>query len=279
MPTVPKTLHPRRRVDYLESGSGPAVILVHSSMAGARQWKALTAELEPDYHVRAVNLFGYGATPPWPHASRPSLDDYADLVAAAIPHGIRNIKLIGHSFGGAVAMRVAQREGSRIGSLVLIEPSLFPLLRTSGRDDAFTEIQTLARDTLQQIANAQPEHAAARFIDYWCGVGSWASMPDHRRTSTLAAITQLSAEWPALLEHRTTIAELQQTLPSNTLLMSFSDSVRPSREVADILAHAFPYWLVVTIAYAGHMAPLTHPHLVNAVIREFLAETRTALVA
>src|SRR4051794_19174240 len=106
-----------RRVDYLESGSGPVIVLVHSSMAGATQWAALTADLEQHSHVRAVNLFGYGATPPWLLTSRPSLDDYADLVAAIIPHGARNVIIIGHSFGGAVAMRLAQREGNRIGGL------------------------------------------------------------------------------------------------------------------------------------------------------------------
>src|SRR4051812_47734320 len=122
MHIAPKTLQLRRRVDYVESGSGPVVILVHSSLAGARQWCTLTGELERDFHVRAVNLFGYGATPPWGSPARPSLDDYADLVAGAIPHGVRRVMLVGHSFGGAVAMRLAQREEKRVSSLVLIEP-------------------------------------------------------------------------------------------------------------------------------------------------------------
>src|SRR3954470_23124720 len=109
------------RVDYLESGSGPVVMLVHSSMAGAKQWSALTAELDKRFHVRAVNLFGYGATPPWSLTARPSLDDYAELVEAAIPRYARNMTVVGHSFGGAVGMRVPRRRPARIGGLVLIE--------------------------------------------------------------------------------------------------------------------------------------------------------------
>jgi hypothetical protein len=45
-------------VDFLEAGSGPAVILVHSSVSGARQWRRLIDELKSEFLVRAVNLFG-----------------------------------------------------------------------------------------------------------------------------------------------------------------------------------------------------------------------------
>ncbi len=42
-------------VDYLEAGSdGPVVVLVHSSVAGARQWRRLMEDLQDDFRVRAV---------------------------------------------------------------------------------------------------------------------------------------------------------------------------------------------------------------------------------
>lgn len=50
---------PSLQVDFLEAGSfGPAVMLVHSSVAGARQWRRLMDDLKDDFRVRAVNLFG-----------------------------------------------------------------------------------------------------------------------------------------------------------------------------------------------------------------------------
>lgn len=266
-------------VDYVESGSGPAVVLVHSSLGGARQWRSLTETLGPRFHVRAVNLFGYGGTPPWLLTAPPSLDDYADLVAEAIPHRARDVTVVGHSFGGAVAMRVAQRHRDRVGGLVLIEPSLFTLLKATERTAAFAEIQGIARETLRAIGNDDPERAARRFVDYWCGDGSWAGMADRQRDAVLAGVAQLSCEWPSVLEAQADLAELQRTLPTNTMLISFSETVRPARELVEVLAAAFPQWLVVTIAEAGHMGPLTHPGLVNAVIREFLAEAQAAEAA
>ena len=56
--------NPPIKVDYLEAGSsGPVVMLVHSSVSGARQWRRLMGDLKDQFRVRAVNLFGYGKTP------------------------------------------------------------------------------------------------------------------------------------------------------------------------------------------------------------------------
>jgi pimeloyl-ACP methyl ester carboxylesterase len=78
--------NPPIEVDYLEAGSsGPVVMLVHSSVSGARQWRRLMGDLKDQFRVRAVNLFGYGKTPPWPAETIQSLDDQARLVEAALP--------------------------------------------------------------------------------------------------------------------------------------------------------------------------------------------------
>jgi pimeloyl-ACP methyl ester carboxylesterase len=152
-------------VDFTEAGAGSLVVLVHSSMAGARQWSALTHDLQDRYLVRAVNLFGYGNTPTWSQTKPPSLDDYVELVASAV--SARNVTLIGHSFGGAVAMQAAAHQSRvQVGRLVLIEPSPFYLLDIRGHREAFCEISSLAEYTSRCIANRIPEAVAERFIDY-----------------------------------------------------------------------------------------------------------------
>ena len=55
------------KADFLEAGSaGPVVMLVHSSVSGARQWRRLIDDLKDRFRVRAVNLFGYGRIHPGP---------------------------------------------------------------------------------------------------------------------------------------------------------------------------------------------------------------------
>jgi pimeloyl-ACP methyl ester carboxylesterase len=135
---------PPMKVDFLEAGSsGPVVMLVHSSVSGARQWRRLMDDLKDRFRVRAVNLFGYGKTPPWPAETLQSLDDQARLVEAALPADADEIYLVGHSFGGSVAMKAAARLAARVTKLVLLETNPFYLLWLSGRRDAFAEAMDL----------------------------------------------------------------------------------------------------------------------------------------
>jgi pimeloyl-ACP methyl ester carboxylesterase len=265
-------------VDFIDAGAGPLVLLVHSSMAGARQWSALSQSLQHRSLVRAVNLFGYGQTPAWSDATPPSLDDYADLLAAAVPNSAGQISIVGHSFGAAIAMQAAAHQlKERVKNLVLIEPSLFYLLDCSEHWEAFCEITSLAAYTKRCIANGMPQTAAARFIDYWCGAGTWAGNSPEKRAALTRLVGLLPHEWNAILEGDTTLAEWRAALPQSTLVISAGKTRRPSRALVDLLVQMRPDWECTTIGDADHMVPLTHPHLVNPIIQGFLTEPQPAM--
>ena len=146
-------------VDFVEAGSaGPVVVLVHSSVSGARQWRRLMDDLKDRFRVRAVNLFGYGKTPPWPAEATQSLDDQARLVEAVLPADAGEVYLVGHSFGGSVAMKAAARLSGRVAKLVLLETNPVYLLAQSGRSDAFAEIMecAIASRHTERAANGRP---------------------------------------------------------------------------------------------------------------------------
>jgi len=252
--------------DYSDAGTGPLVVMLHASLSHARQWGALTAALEQRYSTRALNLFGYGRTPAWPAPAVPTLDDYADLVLAAIPAGAEDVTLIGHSFGGAVAMQAALRLGARAAKLVLLEPSIFALLEMCGRREAYAEIRSLARDA----GLDPPDRAAERFIDYWSGPGAWAATPEPRRAAYRRGIGLVRNEFAAAFGARRALDDWRDALPRRTLVAFAADTTRPSREIADLLALAGAGWDFARLASGGHMAPLTRPELVNPVVAGFL---------
>src|SRR5215469_12732833 len=133
---------PTIKADFL-AGSGPVVMLIHSSVSGARMWRRLMDDRKDDFHVRAVNLCGYGRTPRWASDAPQSLGDQARLVETALPTNADTVCLVGHSFGGSVAMKLAARLPGRVTKLVLLETNAFYLLDQFGRADAFAEAMDL----------------------------------------------------------------------------------------------------------------------------------------
>jgi pimeloyl-ACP methyl ester carboxylesterase len=258
------------RPDVVETGSGPLIVMLHASVSGARQWRRLMEDVKGEFRACAVNLFGYGETPAWPFGRPQSLDDQARLVESIIPRKAETVHLVGHSFGGAVAMKVAARLGARVGKLVLFEPIPFSLLRQGGRREAFDEIMAL-RDTVKtRGALGQWEMAAERFADYWGGDGTWQHMPESRRTTFIQSLRPNFFEWDAVMDDPTTVDEWARLLPRSTLLMMDRATVQPVWEIAALLRQARPDWSFMEIAAGGHMSPLSHPAVVNPLVRAFL---------
>lgn len=257
-------------VDVLDAGAGPPVVLVHSSVSGNRQWKALTADLAGRHRVLAINLLGYGTTPPWSGVRRQRLTDQAALVHAVVDGTGEPVALVGHSFGGAVAMRAAVELGDRVRALVLLEPNPVALLARTGRTEAFAEAGAL-RDHVQRHGEAGTwEEAAPRFADYWLGDGTWDAMPESRRAAFVAALPPNRHEWDAVTDPDLVLDDLApRDVP--TLLVHDPATRRPIRELVEVLRDARPSWHFHALAEGGHMAPLVRPDLVNPVVTSFLA--------
>jgi len=257
------------RVDYTDVGRGRPVVLIHSSVSGNRQWRALTDALCDRYRVLAVNLHGYGETPPWPPEEPQSLAAQAELVLAVCAEAGSDVGLVGHSFGGSVALKTALVLGDRAWSLVLLEPNPFHLLLQEGRSEAWLETVALRDDVTRSIAADDWAQASERFADYWLGEGAWSAMPEGRQAAFAEALAQNPYEWQAVMNEETTVAGYAE-VAARTLVVSDPATRKPIREIIAILAEGCPRWSFRALPEGGHMAPLTRPDLVNPIVREFL---------
>jgi pimeloyl-ACP methyl ester carboxylesterase len=263
---------PAPSVDFIDAGSsGPFVILVHSSVAGARQWRRLMDDLQDRFRVRAVNLFGYGKTSPWQGDRSQTLEDQAGLVAAALPADANEVYLAGHSFGGSVAMKAAALLGGRVTKLVLLGTNPFYLLKQAGHTEAFAEAKAL-RDCIKEFgAVGQWETAAERFADYWNGPGTWRDTPAERRAVFAKAIRPNFFEWDAVMDETTSAQQWAELLPAATQIVYDPGTVLPIRTIVDILRGTDSRWTYREVPGGGHMAPLTRPDLINPVVAAFLS--------
>jgi pimeloyl-ACP methyl ester carboxylesterase len=252
-------------LETTDTGAGPAVILIHSSASGLRQWRALADTLKDRYRVIAINLFGYGATSPWP-ATRPlAAADQAELIAAAAALAPGPIALVGHSLGGLVALEAAARLGDRVRVVIVFEPILFGHLETHGPADARDEIAALARGFSERAQAGDWDAAGEWFIDFWARPGTWAAMPEDRRQNTRAMLRPVVHEWTMATSALRPL-EGWRAITAPVHLIRADDSRAPTRAIVALLAKTYPAWQVHAVPAGGHMAPLTRPDLVNPVI-------------
>jgi pimeloyl-ACP methyl ester carboxylesterase len=256
-------------VDYAEAGKGPAVLLLHSSAAGNRQWRVLMEERFAKNHLVSANLFGYGATSAWPGERPLTLDDQANLVAALSHFLPERFALVGHSLGAAIALHAAPRLTGRLDALVLFEPILFYLLRERGEAKAFEEVDAVRRACLAAHAAGDIEHTAQLFIDFWSGHGAWDATADERKSRMLATIPALMHEWDMIFGGASQV-EAWRTIKAPVHVLFAADTRLATRTVADLLRGEFPHWRFHTVPAGGHIAPITRPDLVNPAIAEIL---------
>jgi pimeloyl-ACP methyl ester carboxylesterase len=106
------------RLRYLVAGDGEPLLLVHGLGGAAANWLALAPLLLPGKRVLAPELPGHGGSSPLPAAA--SLNTYADRLGLLLEHELAApAAVVGHSLGGAIALRLAIRRPESVSALVL----------------------------------------------------------------------------------------------------------------------------------------------------------------
>lgn len=256
--------------DFMEAGQGEKVVLIHSSVAGAKQWRSLMAMLADEFHVIAINLFGYGNTRAWDGDDTQRLRDQARLIEPFLPSGEVRMSIVGHSLGGSVAMMAAAMFRTHIRRLVLIEPNPFYLLHTYGRSEAYRDAGAL-RDVIKTNGRTGTWEAAAEvFADYWTGPGSWDAMPEDRKAKFALALGPNFHEWDAVMNEVRSLADWRRDLPRETTVVTARDTVRSIREIVELMQEHIPEWRFQQLECGGHLAPMTRPDLINPIVRSAL---------
>lgn len=251
-------------LEYREQGSGEPVLLLHSTGSSGAQWRALMERLSPRFRVIAPDLCGYGGTSLWTGRGAFCLAHEAAVVAAFLERLDEPVHVVGHSYGGAVALRLARLRGELLCSLAVIEPVAFHLLRGGDQTDAsaLEEITQIADAVARALACGDYDGGFRQFVDYWSGPGTWAGIPAAKRDALAARLPKVALDFYATLNEPARLDDLR-TIAAPMLLIGSECSPLPARRIGRLLARALPGLRVKTIEGAGHMAPLTHPDEVN----------------
>lgn len=240
---------------------GAPVLALHGVTGHAGRWPGLAAEL-PGRRLVGVDLRGHGRSPwapPW------GLEQHvADVLGALDALGLDRVPVLGHSFGGAVAVHLARTAPERVARLVLLDPAL-------GLDPG--DMLAAAEDTRADEVYPDRESARADRAERWEGVdaalveaeldahlvrdgGRWRYR--YSRAAVVAAWGEMAR--PAAVPPpgvRTLVVEATR---ADYVTPAWLDACRA--ELGDDL--------VVVRVDAGHMLFLERPAEVGAAVRGFL---------
>jgi pimeloyl-ACP methyl ester carboxylesterase len=109
-------------VRYFAGGSGEPLLLLHGLAGAAANWVEVLPELRERFRVLALDLPGHGGSAPLPRGA--GMTDFARVAAELLEAEQVSSALVGgHSFGGLVALRLAQQRPELVRGLLLAAPA------------------------------------------------------------------------------------------------------------------------------------------------------------
>ncbi len=255
------------RLHYVVMGRGHPVILVHGIAASLHDWEDLMPALASyAYQAIAVDLLGHGESPkPAEVSAYTSEKLYESFHEWMVSLPIRPpFSIVGHSFGGYLALQYSLREPQNLDKMVLIDPLFSP-----------SQLSPL----LQWI-NRRPEWGAKalemvslELIDFllgWDPINAAQFSPQARRQ---IAVDYKRAS-PHILRIPTSIQDLSPLLKSvstpTLIIWGEKDLTLQPASFAWLSKH-IPQAKGVRVAHCGHQPHIGKPKLVNRLILTFLS--------
>ncbi len=230
-------------------GTGPVLVLIHAGVADRTMW---AEHLQPlagaGMRVIAVDLPGFGECPVDPIEDAP----WKNVIATMDALGVGHATLVGNSYGGAVAQRVAVLAPERLESLVLVSSP------ASGIEPS-AELKAAWQAEEAALADGDIEGAVAAVVDAWTLPDAPSELRERIATMQRRAFElgeQVAAEAPDPLERG---LEPLARVDAPALILVGEHDKRDFHLAAAALAEALPPARPITIPGAGHLAPMERP--------------------
>ena len=237
---------------------GDPLVLVHGSWADHNSWDRIVPALARSFRVLTYDRRGHSRSAR-PAAQGSVREDVSDLRALIEHLDLAPAHILGNSFGGSIALRLASGRPDLFQSLLVHEPPLFGLLEDPAALKTLQAGQERTRAVLELLEKGQMEAGARQFMETIAfGPGAWEQLPGElRQTFIFNAATfldeQRDPEWLAI-----DLQGLASFSPS-ALLTQGDHSAPFFPLIVEKLARALPQAQRQTLLGAGHVPQLSHP--------------------
>lgn len=253
-------------------GSGPTVMMLHGIGGGhiafAPQVETLAAA---GYRAVAWDMPGYGYSAPIePYTFKGLAQSCVDLIDAL---QCEHVVLLGHSMGGMVAQEVVARRPERVSRLVLCGTSAAFGKRTDGRSaDAWAQ-QFIAQRTAPLDAGQSMAEVAQRLVPQMVGPGSLPEglrLAEHCMAGVPAATYRRALDCLVTFDRQAALSAIG--VPTLLIGGEFDRVAAPA--VMKQMADAIPDARYAELKGIGHLMSLEAPDEFDALLLDFLAQTR-----
>ena len=257
------TLAYRAFADAHGFADGISIVLLHATLSASVQLAGLARLLAARGPVLALDRRGSGESVVVTPRPLDVAIHVADVVALLDAEAVAAAILVGHSFGGVVALEVAARFPGRVRAVVAWEPPYGPLADAATRV-AFASVGTA---TERAYATGGGAAAAAAFLDGVAGAGAWAALSDRARAFLSAQGAGAFADASLVGLDPAGLARI--TAPVTVLTGTASEPFYAP--IARAVAARIPGARLVTVDGLRHPAPITDPEPVAAAILDAIA--------
>lgn len=247
---------PRGRIDYEETGSGPTIVFVPGSCSTGAAWRPVIGALNGRFRCVTTSLLGYGGTAERRSFTDVSIAHEAEIIEAVVRRSGAVVHLVGHSFGGLVAIAVAMRHKVKLASLTVAEAPAAELLRAVGEHQHYEAFRKMTDAYFSAFQNGNGE-AIEQMIDFYGGTGTFASWPPRVRTYAIETTVVNIFDWASAYGFHLSPRDLAGVkIPSLVLRGGMSPAaVQRANELLNL--HMSDSALV-TIERAAHFMISTH---------------------
>ena len=246
-------------------GKGPRhVLALHCALAHGGAWNAMATALGDDFTLWAPDLPGHGLSAHWPEGR--TQHDAATLIAIEIAERIgkgQAIDVLGHSFGGTVAVRLQQTRPDLVRTLTLFEPVLFGITR--GVASAAAE-DWRAKDKVfvDLYQSGKTEEAAQFFHSLWGNGTPLSDLPEHSQRYIIDRIGVIPAAADAITHDAYGLVAKGKVEAMNLPVLMMHGELSPPvmHTITELMAARLPNVKTATIQGAGHMLPLSHAKII-----------------
>jgi pimeloyl-ACP methyl ester carboxylesterase len=269
----------RGRVDYDECGAGPTVVLVPGSCSTGAAWRPVITAWDRPFRIVTTSLLGYGGTTERRTASDSSISHEADALEYVIRRAGTRVHLVGHSFGGLVALAVALRNQVPLASLTILEAPAIEALREPKEDQHYAAFRQMTDIYFAAFESGNAE-AIGTMIDFYGGAGTFASWPSRVRAYAVETTPVNILDWASAYGFPLS-AKTLATVRLPVLILRGGASHSAVQRANELLSERLTGATLGTIDGAAHFMIATHAAEVAGLIAHHVhqADQRSTIPA